>query len=129
MRSTNQSFLLHFKRNFLSLNLSATPNTMRRGLDEIEKKQVQKLGPVKTYFTLLKGFVCTGILCLPNASWGGGWMFSIVAFVLSFILTLVCLIQLLKAKKACNGTSFTDVGIKAYGNTGKILVEIFLTLS
>ena len=61
--------------------------------------------------------------------YNGGWGFSIIAFILSYVLTTTCLVQLLWAKKKCNGTSFTDIGIKAYGNLGKVLVDIFLILS
>ena len=40
--------------------------TRRKVKGEKEKQAVEKLGAVGTYFTLLKGFVCSSILYLPK---------------------------------------------------------------
>jgi proton-coupled amino acid transporter len=89
---------------------------MRRNLDEIEIRKVKLLGPVKTFFTLIKGFICTGILYLPNNIREGGWLFSAVGLFLSYIFTTVCMFKLLDAKKKVVGiSSFKDIGMAAYG--------------
>ncbi len=89
----------------------------------------KKLTPWQTYFSLLKGFVCTGILYLPKNFKNGGWLWAFVSMVLSFILTLVCMIKLLECKQRTPGGTFSDIGMKAMGNKGKILVDVFLTLA
>jgi proton-coupled amino acid transporter len=76
----------------------------------LEKKNIVKLTPAQTYFSLLKGFVCTGILYLPKNFKNGGWLWALVAMVLSFFLTLVCMNKLLECKQKTPGGSFTDIG-------------------
>ena len=93
------------------------------------KKKVQKLSPFRTFFTLFKGFVCTGILYLPNAMLSGGWFFSIFALFLSYFLTTICLYKLLQCKILMPNASFTDLGVAALGKGGKIIVDIELFLT
>ena len=90
---------------------------------------VKKLSPWMTYFSLLKGFICTGILYLPRNFQNGGWLWAFIAMFLSFFLTLYCAIKLLEAKKKTPGGSFSDIGMHAYGLKGKIAVDITLTVS
>ena len=78
---------------------------------------------------LLKGFVCTGLLYLPKSFRNGGWLFSIVSMILSYILTTICAFKLLEAKKKATGTSFSDLGFSAMGKPGKIMVDIALAFS
>jgi hypothetical protein len=52
---------------FLS-NVSKSSLYRMSNLDEVKlllKKEVNLLGPSLTFFTLVKGFICTGILYLP----------------------------------------------------------------
>lgn len=107
-----------------------SPNTQLRKVEENQLKKIKKLTPAGTYFSLLKGFVCTGILYLPKNFQNGGWLWALISMVLSFVLTLVCAIKLLEAKaKIKPGGSFSDIGFAAIGLPGKIMVDIFLTLS
>jgi len=73
--------------------------------------------------------VCTGILYLPKNFKNGGWAWALVSMVLSFILTQVCMVKLLECKKKTPGDTFSDIGMKAMGLKGKILVDVFLTLA
>jgi amino acid permease len=82
-----------------------------------------------TFFTLVKGFVCGGILYLPKNYYNGGYLFSPIAIILSCIITSVCILKLLKAREACKARSFEDIGNKAYGKFGKNLVGVYLVLS
>lgn len=77
---------------------SATPNTQRHIIEAKDKSRVKKLSPMQTYFSLLKGFVCTGILYLPKNFKNGGWLWAAISMVLSFFLTLVCIIKLIECK-------------------------------
>lgn len=45
---------------------------------KLEISHVKKLSDLATFFTLVKGFVATGVLFLPNGFYNGGWFFSIV---------------------------------------------------
>ena len=54
-----------------------------------------------TYFTLVKGFVCTAILYLPRAFYKGGWGFSLFSLTLSLYLTLLCIQKILECRDAC----------------------------
>jgi amino acid permease len=47
--------------------------------------------------------------------------------MLSFFLTLLCMIKLLECKAKTPGGSFTDIGKKALGMKGKYMVDIFLS--
>lgn len=69
------------------------------------------------------------MLYLPKNIQEGGWGWSAIGLFLSYIFTTVCMLKLLKSMAACNGHSFKDIGVKSYGNTGKILVEAFLVFS
>lgn len=62
---------------------------------DADKPKPKKLGPIRTYFTLLKGFLGTGILYLPQSVYEGGWLFTLIAFFLSFVLTTLCMQKLL----------------------------------
>lgn len=55
----------------------------------------KKLGPVATYFALLKGFVAIGFLWTPKSYLNGGWLFSLFCIFLSFFITYYCLVKLL----------------------------------
>ena len=87
------------------------------------------MSPFKTYIMLLKGFICTGILYIPKNFLNGGWGWSLIAMILSYILTIICAYKLLDARKKCNAVSFTDIGFAAYGKPGKIIVDVMLAIS
>lgn len=94
-----------------------TPNTRRRLIHEEDVKQVKKLGPWATGFTLFKGTVGTGILYMPVAFVGGGWLFSVAALLLALVLTLYCIKLLIEVRVKIGGT-FTEIGAKTYGRCG-----------
>jgi hypothetical protein len=75
--------------------LGKTPATKRRLMDEKSRSVVQKLGPCNTFVTLIKGFVASAILYLPKSFVNGGWGFSIIALVVSCLVTTHCAMLLL----------------------------------
>jgi amino acid permease len=108
-----------------------TPVTKRRMQDEAhenEGKNVKKLGPLATCFTIFKGFVATGVLYVPKDFKNGGYIFTPITLVASMVLTLYCA-KLLLEVHAKTGGSFPSMGFKAYGKPGKIFVEIVLVAS
>ena len=91
---------------------------------------MNKLGSVRTYFSLLKGFICSGILYLPQSMASGGWLFSAFAMAFSYIFTVLCMNLLINVrKKIVGGASYVAIGEHCYGNRGKYLVEVFLFVS
>ena len=84
---------------------------------------------MQTFFTLLKGFIGTGILYMPQEFYFAGWGFSAIAMFLSYVMALYCAFLLLETRQICGGRSFTEIGEIAYGRTGRILAEVFLVIS
>jgi amino acid permease len=70
---------------------------------------IKKLSPLRTYFSLVKGFIAIGILYSPKNIKNGGWLWAIVCMVLGFFLTLVCLIKLIQARQVLGGGSFSEI--------------------
>jgi len=52
-----------------------TPMTTRAVATEELAKKVTKIGTFGTFMSLLKGFVCTAILYLPDSFKQAGWLF------------------------------------------------------
>lgn len=77
----------------------------------------------------MKGYIGTGILYLPHSMYMGGWLFSAIALFTSYVLSLFCMYLLVDVRKKIPGASYVEIGQKAFGNPGKLSVEIFLFLS
>jgi solute carrier family 36 (proton-coupled amino acid transporter) len=60
------------------------------------KGHVKKLDNFMTFFTLLKGFIGTGVLFLPNGFYNGGWLFSTLILTLSMVISLICINMLME---------------------------------
>ena len=106
-----------------------TPNSLRRELELIMKRNQGKLSDISVYFTLLKGFVATGGLYLPKSFINGGWGFQIITMVMSGILTMYCSILLLDTRAISKVGSYSEMGQLSYGKYGRIAVDISLALS
>jgi len=79
--------------------VNKTPVTKRRIKEEKTKAEVEKLGTCASFLTLIKGFVCTGILYLPKAFINGGYAISMAFMIGSAILTIYCAMLLLEVRK------------------------------
>ena len=108
--------------------LDKTPMTRKRLKSQHELEKIGKIGPVKTFFTLFKGFVATGILFLPKGFKNGGWLFSTICLSLSSIFTIIASRKLLAVYQKYR-VSYPEIGFKAYGRPGKILVDFFLAFT
>lgn len=69
---------------------SQRKNFIAKSFADEDKPEERTLGWVATYISLIKGFVCTGVLYLPKAFWNGGYIFSALCLFLSYILTMIC---------------------------------------
>lgn len=95
---------------------------------KLMKKHVQKLGNTMVFFTLLKGFIGTGILFLPNGFHNAGWGFAIGSLLFSMIITLSWMWLLIIVSNKVEG-SFSELGMKALGPTGKYMWDLTLAVS
>ena len=117
MRCQNSS-----KKRLLIIHL--TP----RKFGEVSTSLKKLVRLVQTFFTLLKGFVATGVLFLPKGWRNGGWLFSSLALVASCILTIITSLKLLEIRQKYK-LSYSEIGRKAYGLPGKVAVDFFLAFT
>ena len=82
---------------------------------------------MRTYFSLLKGFIATGILYMPKNFKNAGWVWAGISMFASYVLTLICINKLLQARANFKG-SFTELGEKALGLPGRYMVDTFLVI-
>ena len=62
---------------------------------------------------------------MPKNFINGGYLFSGIVMFLSLLLTLFCANLLLKTRAKVGG-SFSEIGERTWGRTGKILVDVTL---
>lgn len=82
----------------------------------------------KTFFTLLKAFIGTGIMFLPKAFRNGGILFASITLVTVSLLTTVCFRLLLKCRKRYGG-GYGELGEAIVGPKFRSLVLTSITLS
>lgn len=64
---------------------------------------------------------------MPISFVNGGYVFSVVALVFALILTLYCIKLILEVREKLGGSlSFSEIGFRTYGRTGKFLVDLSL---
>lgn len=84
---------------------------------------------VKTFFTLLKAFIGTGIMFLPKAFKNGGMLFSAVTLVVVSAVTALCFELLLSCRKQFGGAGYGDLGRNISGPKLRTLILVSITLS
>ncbi|KAL0681077.1 hypothetical protein Bca4012_047924 [Brassica carinata] len=82
----------------------------------------------KTCFHGINALSGVGILSVPYALASGGWLSLIILFIIA-ITTFYCAILI----KRCMDMdpllrTYPDIGYKAFGNTGRVIVSIFMNL-
>ncbi|KAI0401444.1 transmembrane amino acid transporter [Xylaria palmicola] len=82
----------------------------------------------KTFFTLLKAFIGTGIMFLPKAFDNGGLLFSSIAMVVVSAVTMLAF-HLLLACKAQHGGGYGEIGESIAGRRMRNLILASITLS
>jgi proton-coupled amino acid transporter len=83
---------------------------------------VQGTSAKKAFFMLLKAFVGTGVLFLPQAFKNGGAGFSLILMVVLGYLTLHCMALLVETSRSMGGLSFGDLGERLFSKKMKQLV-------
>ncbi|KAL6717279.1 hypothetical protein ACLMJK_005194 [Lecanora helva] len=85
-------------------------------------------GTVKSFFTLLKAFVGTGIMFLPKAFNNGGILFSSITLILVSLISCLCFYLLLQCRKRYGG-SYGDLGASVGGPKFRSVILGSITLS
>lgn len=92
-------------------------------------KQQGDASTTKTFFTLLKAFVGTGILFLPKAFRNGGILASSITLVMVSLITCVCFRLLLQCRERCGGGGYGELGEAIVGKRFRSVVLASITLS
>ncbi|KAK9786406.1 putative Vacuolar amino acid transporter 3 [Seiridium cardinale] len=85
-------------------------------------------GSMKTFFTLLKAFIGTGIMFLPKAFSNGGLAFSSITMVLVSAITMVSFHLLLQCKERHSG-GYGEIGEAIAGRRIRNLIMASITFS
>ncbi|KAI9694801.1 MAG: hypothetical protein M1822_000417 [Bathelium mastoideum] len=85
-------------------------------------------GTTKTFFTLLKAFVGTGIMFLPKAFKNGGILFSSITLVTVSVVTTIAFHLLLQCRKRYGG-GYGELGASIGGPKLRALILGSITLS
>ncbi|KAF2020529.1 hypothetical protein BU24DRAFT_416205 [Aaosphaeria arxii CBS 175.79] len=83
---------------------------------------------VKTFFTLLKAFIGTGIMFLPKAFKNGGILFSSITLLVVSIVTSLCFHLLLQCRSQYGG-GYGELGEAIGGRRLRSLILISITIS
>ena len=86
-------------------------------------------GTVKTFFTLLKAFIGTGIMFLPKAFRNGGILFSSITLITVSIVTTICFRLLLQCRKKYGGGGYGELGEAIQSPRFRSLILTSITLS
>ncbi|KAI0880487.1 transmembrane amino acid transporter protein-domain-containing protein [Annulohypoxylon maeteangense] len=87
-----------------------------------------KTSTKKTFFTLLKAFIGTGIMFLPKAFKNGGILFSSITMLVISIVTMLAFHLLLACKARYNG-GYGEIGQAISGDKMRKVILISITLS
>lgn len=95
--------------------LDKSPNTRKQILEESALKKVKLLNPAATFLTLIKGFICTCVLYLPQNFVAAGWGFTVITLIASLFLSLYCAKLILDVRAKLKASSYVDIGTKLFG--------------
>ncbi|KAK4151605.1 transmembrane amino acid transporter protein-domain-containing protein [Chaetomidium leptoderma] len=101
---------------------------LRQRVSSTRVPRSAEAGTVKTFFTLLKAFVGTGIMFLPKAFGNGGILFSTIAMLSISAITMVAFHLLLQCKLHYGG-GYGEIGNAIAGPKMRALILFSITLS
>lgn len=103
----------------------------RLSYHKIPKTRSATAGTTKTFFTLIKAFVGTGIMFLPKAFSNGGLLFSSLAMVFVSAVTMIAFHLLLQCKSHLRGSAqgYGEIGAAISGEGMRTLILASITLS
>jgi len=90
--------------------VALSPNTRHREKEAQILENTEKLSPIKTYLTLIKGFIVTGIIYYPRNVILGGWGWQMICMILSAGLASYCARLLLLTRAKVNPKNYSELG-------------------
>ncbi|CCE61970.1 hypothetical protein TPHA_0B02980 [Tetrapisispora phaffii CBS 4417] len=119
--------------------IEEVPLLSRKGISRVtsgvrvSKPMIQtakgKTPTTKAFLLLLKSFIGTGILFLPNAFSKGGLLFSIGMLLFFGLYSYWCYFILIRSKQITKVSSFGDIGLILYGRWMKTIILCSLVLT
>ncbi|KAK3489950.1 transmembrane amino acid transporter protein-domain-containing protein [Neurospora crassa] len=100
----------------------------RRPSIRVPKARPHTAGTTKTFFTLIKAFVGTGIMFLPKAFANGGLLFSSLAMVIVSAVTMIAFHLLLQCTHH-HGGGYGEIGAAIAGERMRTLILASITIS
>lgn len=104
------------------------PLLRQRVISRVPAPRSADAGTVKTFFTLLKAFVGTGIMFLPKAFSNGGLLFSTLTMLALSAVTMVAFHLLLQCKMHYGG-GYGEIGQAIAGPRMRTLILFSVALS
>ncbi|KAL1839981.1 hypothetical protein VTJ49DRAFT_944 [Mycothermus thermophilus] len=101
---------------------------LRHGPLSVRAPRPADAGTLKTFFTLIKAFVGTGIMFLPKAFSNGGILFSTVAMLVVSAITMVAFHLLLRLEQRYPG-GYGEIGEAIAGRRMRTLILVSIALS
>jgi len=86
-------------------------------------------GTTKTFFTLLKAFIGTGIMFLPKAFNNGGILFSSMTLIIISIVSMLAFHLLLQCRSSIGGGGYGEIGHAIGGSKMRNIILGSITLS
>lgn len=83
----------------------------------------------KSFFTLLKAFIGTGIMFLPKAFRNGGMLFSSITLISVALVSCLCFYLLLQCRQRHGGSGYGDLGLAIFGPRFRSLILGSITIS
>lgn len=104
-------------------------NTFKRQEQARRKLSTESgVSTAKTFLIILKSFVCTGVLFLPNAFSSAGIVLASVSMLVLAPLSYYCMSQLVLCKRKVGGT-YGMIGEQAYGKIADYAVQVSIVIS
>ena len=86
-------------------------------------------GMTRTFFTLLKAFIGTGIMFLPKAFRNGGILFSLITLITVSLISCLCFRLLLECRTKLGGGGYGELGAAIGGPRLRKLILGSVTIS
>ena len=96
--------------------------------DEVPDKEVKRMGICKTFFTLIKSFLGTGLLLMAKGFANGGYAFSIPILIISAVISGVAGQELIETRSKVRG-SFSEIAHFSFGLWARVIADIVMVLA
>lgn len=112
-----------FKTKSTSTMSAEIPATAKLGIE------TPKMGPVKTFFAIIKAYCAINILLLPYSFAKGGYILSPCAMAVAVFFEALCAARLSTVAKQFGIYSYPLIMERALGRKGMIFARVVLALS